>query len=202
MLTNMKRQHIQFASRRLGTALTAIIGLSIFMSRVDADNPAQTSTEVQWPTGYSPKNADIFTHTEAVIHASPSTVWNCVVAAEQWPSWYSNSHNVKILNSEHILRPGSRFTWITFGIPVESTVAEYVPNKRLAWYSAATNIRAYHVWLLIPVADGCRVVSEKVDYGPNLSSSAGSVHQLLRFQVNRLKAVSESHKYVSASSPK
>jgi hypothetical protein len=30
---------IQFASRKLGTALAAIMGLSIFMIRVDADNP-------------------------------------------------------------------------------------------------------------------------------------------------------------------
>jgi hypothetical protein len=32
---------------------------------------------------------------------------------------------------------------------------------------------AYYSWLLIPVADGCRVVSEKLDYGGNLSAASG-----------------------------
>ncbi|MBV8226302.1 MAG: SRPBCC family protein, partial [Verrucomicrobia bacterium] len=192
---------IQFASRRLGTALTAIIGLSIFMSRVDADNPAQTSTEVQWPTCYSPKNADIYSHNEVVIHANPSTIWHYLVAAEQWPSWYPNSHNVKILNSGHILGRDSKFTWNTFGALYESTVAECVPNERLAWFTQGPGIRgAYHTWSLIPVADGCRVVSEKVDVGPNLSTGSDSVRQLLRLWVNRLKAVSESQPNLRASS--
>jgi Polyketide cyclase / dehydrase and lipid transport len=191
-----ERQHTQPPSRRLFAALTAIIGLSFFISRVDADNAAQASTEVQWPTGYSPRNADLFTHDEVVIHASHSTVWNYLVAAEQWPSWYSNSHNVKILNSEHILRPGSTFTWTTFGVRLQSTVAEFVRTKRLGWYNMhldGSGIRSYHAWLLIPVAEGCRLISESTELGPNISSSVALIRQGRRFQLNRIKAVSESH---------
>lgn len=177
-------------------ALTAIIGLSFFISHVDADNTVQASTEVQWPAGYSPRNADLFTHDEVVIRASPSTVWNYLVAAEQWPSWYSNSRNVKILNSEHILLLGSTFTWTTFGVRLQSTVAEFVRNKRLGWYNMhldGSGIRSYHAWLLIPVADGCRLISESTEFGPNISSSAALIRQGRRFQLKRIKAVSESH---------
>jgi uncharacterized protein YndB with AHSA1/START domain len=205
MFTRRERQHTQSPSRRLLGALTAIIGLSFFISRVDADKATQAATEVQWPTGYSPKNADLFTHDEVVIHASPAIVWNYLVAAEQWPNWYSNSRNVKILNSDHILHPGSRFTWTTFGVRLESTVAEFVPNKRLGWYNThldGSGIRSYHAWLLIPVGDGCRLISESTEFGPNISSSAALIRQGRRFQLNRIKAVSESHPYVGASSPK
>jgi len=156
--------HAQFPSRRLFAGLIAITGLGIFMTRVDANanEPAQASTEVHWPPGYSPTKADLFTHDEVVIHASPATVWNYLVAAEQWPRWYANSRDVRILNSEHILRPGSRFTWTTFGVRLESTVAECVPNKRLGWSSMhldGSGIHSYHAWLLIPVADGCRLTA-------------------------------------------
>jgi uncharacterized protein YndB with AHSA1/START domain len=204
MLSVRERQHTKFPSRRL-FVLTAIIGLSFFRSGVDADNAVQPSTEVQWPTGYSPKNADLFTHDDVVIHASASTVWNYLVAAEQWPTWYSNSHDVKILNSEHILRRGSTFTWITFGVRLQSRVAEFVPNKRLGWYSQhldGSGIRSYHAWLLIPVADGCRLISESTEFGPNISSAASLIRQGRRFQLNRIKAISESHQSAGASSPK
>ena len=192
----MNRRHIQSASRKLGAVLNAIIGLSFFISRVDADNSAQASTEVHWPTGYSPKNADLFTHDEVVIHANPSTVWNYLVAAEQWPSWYSNSHDVKILNAEHILRPGSTFTWISFGVRLKSTVAEFVPNKRLGWSSThldGSGISSYHARLLIPVVDGCKLISESTEYGANISSYSALIRQGRRFQLKRIKAVSESH---------
>ncbi|HEX6566716.1 MAG TPA: SRPBCC family protein [Chthoniobacterales bacterium] len=191
----MRRRYIQFASQRLGCALKAIIALNFFVSRVDAANPAPASTEVQWPAGYSPTKADLFTHDEVVIHASPATVWDYLVAAEQWPRWYSNSHDVTILNSEHVLRPGCRFVWTTFGVRLASTVAEFVPNKRLGWFSThvdGSGVRSYHAWLLIPVGDGCRLISESTEFGPNISSAAEVIRQGRRFQLKRIKAVAES----------
>ena len=99
-----QRYRAQFPSRRLFAALIAISGLSIF-ARVDANanEPAQASTEVHWPPGYSPKTADIYAYNEIVIHASPSTVWRWLIAAEQWPNWYSNAQNVRIITSEKVL---------------------------------------------------------------------------------------------------
>jgi hypothetical protein len=82
-----------------------------------------------------------------------------------------------------------------------SRVAEYVPNERLAWYTAGPAIStAYHRWSLIPVVDGCRVVSEKLDYGGNLSAASGNVHSTLNLWVHRLKALSESQPKLSLSS--
>jgi hypothetical protein len=138
MFSVRQRYRVQFPSRRLFAALIAITGLSIFTAQVDANtnDPSQASTEVHWPAGYSPRTADIYSHNEVVIHASPSTVWIRLIAVEQWPTWCSTAQNVKIISSEKVLGPHSKFRWITVGVPLETTVAKYVPNERLEYYSA------------------------------------------------------------------
>jgi uncharacterized protein YndB with AHSA1/START domain len=190
----------------LFAALMAITGLSIFMTRVDANakDPAQASTEVHWPAGYSPRTADIYSHNEVVIHASPSTVWRWLVAAEQWPTWCSTAQNVRIITSEKVLGPHSKFRWTTVGVPLECTVAKYVPNERLEYYTDHTDnsgVHAYRGWLLIPVADGCKVISELVEFGP-IAAYASSTRRRMQGQLTQLKAVSESHSNQSASSQK
>jgi uncharacterized protein YndB with AHSA1/START domain len=200
-----QRYHVQFPSRRLFAALIVVTGLSIFMTRVDANtnDPSQASTEVHWPAGYSPRTADIYSHNEVVIHASPSTVWRYLVAVEQWPTWNSTVHNVKIITSEKVLGPRSKFRLTTVGVPLECTVAEYVPNERLEYSSHHTDnsgVQAYRAWLLIPVADGCKVVSELVELGP-IAAYTYSTRYRMQSQLKQLKAVSESHSNQSASSP-
>jgi len=206
MFPPKKKPHVQFPSRRLFAALIAITGLSAFASRVDANAnlPAQASTEVDWPAGYSPKTADIYSHNEVVIHASPSTVWRSLVAVEQWPTWCSTAQKVRILTSEKVLGPHSKWAWTTVGVPLYSTVAKYVPNERLEYYSVHTDnsgVAAYRAWLLIPVADGCKVISELVESGP-VAQYAASTQQRMQGQLKQLKAVSESLSNQSASSQK
>jgi hypothetical protein len=92
-----ERRHVQFPARRLCAALITIAGLSIFVDRVDAvpsaKDLAQKATEIHWPTGYSPERADVFSHEEVVVPASPSTVWRYLVAAEQMADVYPDSEN-------------------------------------------------------------------------------------------------------------
>ena len=206
MFPSRERQPIKFPSRGLFAALIAITGLSVVVGRVDAGPPAkdlaQKSTEIHWPTGFSPESADLFSHDEVVVRASPSTVWRYLVAAEQWPKWYNEVQSVRIWDSDHTLRLGSTFSWNRFSANHLSRVAEYAPNQRIAWYTNEPNVSAYHAWLLIPVADGCRVVMEKVDHGPTIASYRLMVHLADQSWVNRLKAVSESLSNQSASSQK
>lgn len=186
MFSVRQRYRVQFSSRRLFAALIAITGLSIFTTQVETNtnDPSQASTEVHWPAGYSPRTADIYSHNEVVIHASPSTVWLRLIAVEQWPTWCS-------ISSEKVLGPHSKFRWITVGVPLETTVAKYVPNERLEYYSDHTDssgIHAYRAWLLIPVADGCKVISELVELGP-IGAYTVTVRQRMQSQLNQLKAV-------------
>jgi uncharacterized protein YndB with AHSA1/START domain len=201
-----ERRQVQFAARRLCAVLITMAGLSIFGGRVYAVPPAkdlaQKSTEIHWPTGFSPESADVFSHDEVVVHASPSAVWHYLVAAEQWPKWYWRVRNVKILDFDHTLRLGSTFTWDRFWVEHRSRVAECVPNQRLAWYADEPNVHAYHAWLLIPAADGCTVVMEKVYHGATIASYRQQVHWADKSWVDRLKAVAESHPNLSAASQK
>jgi uncharacterized protein YndB with AHSA1/START domain len=199
-----QRHHVQFPPRRSFAALIAITGLSIFVARVDANanDPPQASTEVHWPAGYLPKTADIYSHNEVVIRANPSTVWRYLIAVEQWPTWCSTAQNVRIITSERVLGPHSKFRWTTVGVPLECTVAKYVTNERLEYYTEHTDnsgVHAYRAWLLIPVADGCKVISELVEYGP-IAAYASSTRWRMQSQLKQLKAVSESLRNQSASS--
>jgi hypothetical protein len=106
-------------------------------------------------------------------------------------SWYSSAGSVKIWNSDHTLRLGSTFTWNRFWIVHQSRVAEYVPNQRLAWYTDEPSVHAYQVWLLIPVADGCKAVMQKVDHGPTIASYSQTVQWADKSWVHHVKSVSE-----------
>src|SRR5580698_1776849 len=60
---------------------------------------AQRSKGIHWPAGFHPEQADLFAHNEIAVHASCERVFADIVDAQVWPSWYPNSHNVKLLNS-------------------------------------------------------------------------------------------------------
>src|SRR5271170_2477263 len=56
---------------------------------------AQRFEDIHWPDGFHPEQADLFAHNEIVVHASCKKVFANIVDAQEWPSWYPNSHNVK-----------------------------------------------------------------------------------------------------------
>ena len=128
---------------------------------------AQRFKDIHWPDGFHPEQADLFAHNEIVVHASCEKVFADIVDAQVWPSWYPNSHNVKLLNSpDGKLHEGARFSWDTFGVHIESQVHEFVPNSRIGWFGNGTGMNAYHTFLLIRTGEGCRIVTEEVVKGP------------------------------------
>ena len=111
--------------------------------------------------------ADLFAHNEIFVRASCKKVFNNLADAQAWPSWYPNSHDVKLLNNlDGKLHRGTRFSWDTFGVHIESTVHEFVPDSRLGWFGNGTAMKAYHMFLLLREAEGCRIVTEEVVKGP------------------------------------
>jgi hypothetical protein len=128
---------------------------------------AQRSDDIHWPAGFHPEQADLFAHNEIVVHASCEKVFANLVDAQVWPLWYSNSHNVTLLNSpDGKLHEGTRFSWNTFGVPIESRVHEFVLNSRLGWFGNGTGMHAYHTFLLLKTDEGCHIVTEEVVKGP------------------------------------
>jgi hypothetical protein len=64
------------------------------------NDAAKRSPEIHWPAGLSPADSDLFAHNEILIKAPSSTVWQHIVAAQKWPEWYPNSHDVQIVNDQ------------------------------------------------------------------------------------------------------
>jgi uncharacterized protein YndB with AHSA1/START domain len=190
--------HLRFRVNRL--FMMMLIGLSILSVRVDADSNFEElvpgSIPIKWPRHFSPKTAQVFVHNEVTVHTSAPTVWHYLITTELWPSWIDAS-NIRVLNTDHVLRQRAKFTWTTMGgQSYESTVAECIPNERLTWFTEGmVSARAYHVWLVVPVADGCKVVSYKAinKWDATGETPAYSVeHGTIQIWLNRLKAVAEA----------
>src|SRR5690242_17053257 len=115
-------------------------------------------TDIHWPDHLAPGRAPVHVRNELEIAASPERVWAWLVRAPQWPRWYVNSADVRILSGPASeLAAGTQFRWRTFGVAITSTVREWVPPTRLAWDAHSLGVEAYHAWLITPTADGCHV---------------------------------------------
>ena len=132
------------------------------------DDLAHRSPNIHWPDGFDPTRADLFSHNELEINATCEKVWRHIIAAPQWPEWYPNSRDVRIVDDGGpVLKDGTTFRWTTFGISLESRINEFVPYSRIGWYgySPGSAPSFYHTWYLTPQGDACRVVTDEVGMG-------------------------------------
>jgi uncharacterized protein YndB with AHSA1/START domain len=120
---------------------------------------------IRWPDDYAPDKTKVHVRNDIEIAAPPEIVWAWLVRAPLWPTWYSNSSNVKITGGGEELKEGSKFQWRTFGANLNSTVLEYVKYERLAWDAHGIGVDAYHAWLLEKRPSGCYVLTEENQKG-------------------------------------
>ena len=123
------------------------------------------SSEIRWPPGFDPGRAPVLVRNDIVTTATPEAVWSSLVRARAWPTWYSNSQNVRIDGGAQDLTAGSVFRWRTFGVSLVSRVEEFVPGERIAWTARGIGVSAYHAWLIQPVPAGCHILTEETQYG-------------------------------------
>ena len=136
---------------------------------------------INWPEQYAPEQATFFVTNAIDIEASPEVVWQVIIEAESWPSWYEGAFDVVVADSDDgVLRAGSTFSWKTMGFRFTSVIHEYEPPTRLAWESRRGDIKGYHAWLIIPTETGCRIVTDESQFGllANLQNA---------FQPNKLR---------------
>ncbi len=88
------------------------------------DDVQRRSAHIHWPCDVNPDRADLFAHNDIVVNAPADVIWNHLVRASAWPSWYSNASDVVVNAPNGILGPGVTFDWITFGASIHSTVHE------------------------------------------------------------------------------
>jgi uncharacterized protein YndB with AHSA1/START domain len=145
------------------------------------DDLAHRSPNIHWPAGFEPNKADLFAHNESLINASCERVWSHIVDASQWPTWYPNSKDVQIQRGDRLLENGTVFRWTTFGLTIESSVQEYVPNQRLGWfgYAPGTKPSFYHSWYLEPKGAMCRVVMDEAGVGKDAAGLRRSDQTLM-----------------------
>ena len=121
---------------------------------------------VNWPAAYTPDGATFFVHNEIEIAAPPQKVWDVLIQAETWPTWYEGAADVKVEGaSDGMLREGAIFTWRTMDLDFRSTVKEFKPPYRLSWESRKTLIQGYHAWLIVPTPGGSRLVTDESQHG-------------------------------------
>jgi uncharacterized protein YndB with AHSA1/START domain len=120
---------------------------------------------IKWPDKFSPNRTAVHVRNEIDISAVPEVVWNWLVRADLWPTWYSNSSNVNIVGGGSELKAGTNFTWRTFGINLKSKVEEFEPPERLAWSAYSFGVQAYHAWLIQKTPSGCHVTTEENQNG-------------------------------------
>ena len=155
-------------------ALIVSTGLALFAaltthaqesSHLSPEYLKQASPLAHWPKGLEPRNVDFFVHNEGWINASPNIVWENLIDALQWSSWYSNSADVHIEDGKSKLAMGVSFTWRTFGFPVRSTVDVVEQDRELGWSVNTPEFSLHHTWILIPERGGTRVINEEAQKG-------------------------------------
>ncbi len=115
--------------------------------------------EIKWPDGYLPGTTDNFASNEIIVQGiTASDVFNCLIDTSIWTSYYGNASDIIFYNTEGtILKSDTRFSFKTFGFPIEAEIVEYVePNGnepgRIAWHGWAEGdeehrLDVIHAWL-------------------------------------------------------
>ena len=103
--------------------------------------------DIHWPDQYHPDNCAVHVVNQLGLDVSAEAAWNCLIRATEWPNWYPNSVNVRLLGPEKTtLDKGVRFRWKTFGMTITCLVEEFEPYERLAWSSESMGMRVYQAW--------------------------------------------------------
>jgi hypothetical protein len=130
-----------------------------------SSHTAPDAWQIRWPARFEPSATPIFVSNRREVSAPASAVWAWLVRARLWPTWYPNSHAVRIENGGDDLHAAATFRWRTFGVSLVSRVREFVPGERLAWDAVCPGVVAYHAWLIIPTERGCEVLTEETQAG-------------------------------------
>jgi len=161
----MKKVKINYL--RCITVLIPFFLSSCYSLKKTVEESKPHSAEIDWPKNYIPEKSKFFVHNEIDIIADPQEVWNILIAAEEWESYYMGASDFKFTdsNSSGKLESTSVFSWKTMGQYFTSTVKEYKPPYRLSWESNKKSIQGYHAWLIIPTEKGCKLVTSEAQHG-------------------------------------
>lgn len=137
--------------------------------------------EIEWPEGYHPDECPLHVRNELEMSVPCDQVWQHLVRAPLWPTWYPNSFRVRLSQAEPDLRMGTRFSWITFLTYIKSEVIVFDAGRETGWAAHGFGCTGYHVWQLQSTDKGCRVVTEETQKGWLVRAVQLILHPVMRF---------------------
>jgi len=127
-----------------------------------------TTNLVVWPQEFNPEKAKWYVYNEIEINAKPEVVWNILIDAKKWHTFYKGVESpVEFINDTNAttLKDGLTFRMHTMGLHLTPVMKEFVPNERMAWEVRRNNLTAYHAWVIVPTAKGCRLITPEAQNG-------------------------------------
>lgn len=137
--------------------------------------------DLDWPPELHPATAPVFTHNEIYIPSDPDRIWAQLIRATDWPEVYSYAYALHFEDDTGPdLTPDAELSWRSFGVRVAVFVTQFEPPYRLAWHGSRAGSHGYHGWVIDPVNDGCRVISQTTQSGLLPSLGRVVIRRLLR----------------------
>jgi hypothetical protein len=68
-------------------------------------------------------------------------------------------------SSATTLKNGLTFKMHTMGLKLQPVMKEFVPNERMSWEVRRNDLTAYHAWIIVPTANGCRLITPESQNG-------------------------------------
>jgi hypothetical protein len=126
-----------------------------------------TSNLVIWPEEFNPQNARWFVYNEIDINARPEVVWDILIDAKKWHTFYEGVQSPVEFSDTSIttLQNGLTFNMHTMGLKLKPVIKEFVPYERMAWEVRRRDLTAYHAWVIVKTEFGCRLITPESQNG-------------------------------------
>lgn len=163
-----RKKQIKIALGKIILMLTiTLLGESCYSVKKSVENSHPISQQINWPEEYNPEESKFFVHNEININAPAETVWNILIQADEWETYYQGASDLVLVdNKTGRLSKNSVFNWKTMGLDFTSTIKEFEPPHRLSWESNKKSISGYHAWLIVPAkSGGCKLVTSEAQHG-------------------------------------
>jgi uncharacterized protein YndB with AHSA1/START domain len=102
------------------------------------------ASEVVPPAGIN-QEAPVIGRSELEIAAPPERVWVVLTDFPHWPTWNAD---VKAMQFDGFVAPGSTFRWKAGPGTITSMIALVEPPRLIAWTGKTLGIKAIHFWRL------------------------------------------------------
>lgn len=144
-------------------------------------------SDIIWPEGYVPGFTDNFCSNEVIVRGLTTVeVWPFLNIPARWPAYYGNSADIRLHDGRGPeLGPGARFSFSTFGFPVEAQVVEHRPPvegqpARIAWHGwsgeGEQRLDVHHAWLIEDLSGGrVRILTQETQNGAPARTLAATV---------------------------